>query len=82
MKPGRLLWVMILGMFAPCVHAACPTDLDVALMTARYAHAQPASNPPADMTMADAICGRDKFTRFLAELRQGRRLQAVSVRFK
>ena len=29
-------------------------------MAARFANLQPVPNPPADMTMADAVCGRDK----------------------
>jgi 2-keto-4-pentenoate hydratase len=69
-EPVKPVWVpcsVVFGVFAPCVHAACPTDLDVALMAAHYAHLQPVSNPPSDMTMTDAICGRDKFTRFLAQ---------------
>jgi 2-keto-4-pentenoate hydratase len=56
-----------LGMFAVNVHAACPSDLDVALLAARYANREPAPNPPADMTMEDARCGRDKFTSFLGQ---------------
>jgi 2-keto-4-pentenoate hydratase len=48
-------------------HAACPSDVDTALMTARYANLQAVANPPSDMTMTDAICGRDKFTTFLGQ---------------
>jgi 2-keto-4-pentenoate hydratase len=47
--------------------AACPSDLDTALIAARYANLQPAPNPAADLTMIDALCGRDKFTRFLGQ---------------
>lgn len=55
------------GLFALSAQAACPSDVDTALMAARYANLQPAANPPADLTMADAICGRDKFTSFLGQ---------------
>lgn len=48
-------------------YGACPSDLDAAAMTARYANLQAVPNPPADLTMADALCGRDKFTAFLAQ---------------
>jgi 2-keto-4-pentenoate hydratase len=47
--------------------AACPSDLDTAVMAARYANLQPAPNPPADLNMTDAVCGRDKFVRFLEQ---------------
>jgi 2-keto-4-pentenoate hydratase len=47
--------------------AACPSDVDAALMAARYANLQPAPNAPADLTMTDALCGRDKFVRFLGQ---------------
>ncbi len=56
-----------LGMFASCVDAACPPDADTALMAARFANLQPTPNPRADLTMADAVCGRDAFTRFLGQ---------------
>lgn len=56
-----------LGTFALCAHAACPSDADTALMAARFANLQPTPNPPADLTMADALCGRDTFTRFLGQ---------------
>jgi 2-keto-4-pentenoate hydratase len=47
--------------------AACPSDIDTAMMAARYANLQPAPNPPADLSMADAVCGRDKFVQFLGQ---------------
>ena len=53
------------------VHAACPSDLDAAVMAARFANAQAAPNAPADLSMADAVCGRDKYARFLGQT-QGR----------
>ena len=49
------------------VHAACPSDADAAAMAERYASLQPVPNPPADMTMSDALCGRAKFTALLAQ---------------
>lgn len=66
MKPLLLLGAG-LGALALNVHAACPSDVDTALMTARYANRQAVPNPPADMSMADALCGRDKFTAFLGQ---------------
>lgn len=48
-------------------HAACPADRDVALMAARYSNLQPVPNPPGDLTMKDALCGRDKFVEFLGQ---------------
>jgi 2-keto-4-pentenoate hydratase len=36
-------------------------------MTARYANLQVIANPPPDMTMSDALCGREKFTKFLGQ---------------
>ena len=56
-----------LGTLALSVHAACPSATDTALMAARFANLQPVPNPPADMSMADALCGRDTFTRFLGQ---------------
>jgi 2-keto-4-pentenoate hydratase len=53
--------------FTPSANAACPSDLDTAAMAARFVNLQPVPNPPADMTMADAVCGRDKLTAFLGQ---------------
>ena len=47
--------------------AACPSDLEAATMAARFASLQPAANPPPDFTMDDAVCGRDKYTKFLGQ---------------
>ena len=58
---------MCLGAFAFGVHAACPSDLDAATMAARFANLQPAASPPSDFTMDDAVCGRDKYTKFLGQ---------------
>jgi 2-keto-4-pentenoate hydratase len=51
----------------PGAQAACPTDVDAAAMAERYARLQPVPNPPADMTMDDALCGRAKFTALLGQ---------------
>jgi 2-keto-4-pentenoate hydratase len=48
-------------------HAACPSDADVAAMAKRYANLEPVPNPPADMTMSDALCGRAKFATVLGQ---------------
>lgn len=50
------------------VHAACPSDSDVAAMAARYAKLEPVPNPPASMTMSEALCGRAKFTALLGQV--------------
>ncbi len=57
----------LLCLLAPAAHAACPSDVDTALMAARFANLQPAPNPPAELTMAEALCGRDKLTALLAQ---------------
>lgn len=61
------LLAMTLGTLPLGAHAACPSDTDTALMMARFANLQPVPNPPADMSMSDALCGRDKFTQFLGQ---------------
>ena len=48
--------------------ASCPSDLQAAILAARYATLQPAPNLPADMTMVDALCGRDKYVHFLPQV--------------
>jgi 2-keto-4-pentenoate hydratase len=67
MKPVFSVCAIALWTFALSGHAACPSDVDTAAMAAHYANLQPAPNPLPDMTMADAVCGRDKFTSFLAQ---------------
>lgn len=67
MRPLLPIVALTLGTFALNVGAACPSDIDTALMAARFANLQPVPNPPADMSMADAVCGRDKFTLFLGQ---------------
>lgn len=57
----------LLFALAAGVQAACPSSTDTALMAARYAHLQPAPNPPTDLSLADAVCGRAAFTAFLAQ---------------
>lgn len=65
----RTTWVGLVAVatFASSAHAVCPTDVDTAVMAARFANLQPASNPQSEMTLADAACGRDKFTAFLSQ---------------
>lgn len=65
----RTTWVglVVVATFASSAHAVCPTDVDTAVMAARFANLQPASNPQSEMTLADAACGRDKFTAFLSQ---------------
>lgn len=67
MKSWMLLSAFVLSAFAQSAPAACPSDLDAALMAARFAHLEPVANPGSDLSMADAICGRDKYTKFLAQ---------------
>jgi 2-keto-4-pentenoate hydratase len=40
--------------------------MEAAAMAERFANLEPVPNPPADMTMSDALCGRAKFTALLA----------------
>lgn len=67
MKQAPWIGFITVATFALSAHAACPTDIDTALMAARYANLQPAPNPQSDMTLADAACGREKFTAFLTQ---------------
>lgn len=67
MKQTPWVGFITVATFALSAHAACPSDIDTALMAARYANLQPAPNPQSDMTLADAACGRDKFTAFLTQ---------------
>lgn len=43
----------------------CPTDAQVADTVRRYVALEPEPNPSASMTMAGAVCGRDKLVRAL-----------------
>ena len=58
--------VIVTWGFTSSAGAACPSDLDAAMMAARYANREAVPNPPP-MSMADAACGRDRYTRFLAQ---------------
>lgn len=49
----------------------CPTDAEIAEMARRYVALEPAANPAESMTMAGAVCGRDKLVRALGAT-QGR----------
>jgi 2-keto-4-pentenoate hydratase len=66
-KVGQMLLAAALNALPAVVVAACPSDIDTALMAARFANLQPAPNPAADLAMADAQCGRDKFTNLLGQ---------------
>jgi 2-keto-4-pentenoate hydratase len=67
MKQAPWVGFITVATLALSAHAACPSDIDTALMAARYANLQPAPNPPSEMTLADAVCGRDKFAAFLIQ---------------
>ena len=67
MKHLNRITMMVLSTWTLIAHAACPADSDAALMAARYANLQAVPNPPADMDMADALCGREKYTGFLRQ---------------
>lgn len=66
----------------------CPTDAQVEDMMKRYVALQPLSNAHESMTMAGAVCGRDKFSRALGRdqgrvvgYKAGLTNQAVQKRF-
>lgn len=65
--PRRAATALLLWVLAAGARAACPASTDTALMAARYAHLQPAPNPPATLSLEDALCGRAAFTAFLAQ---------------
>ena len=67
MRAWALPAVVALGALALPARGACPEDAEVALMAARHANRQLVPDPSTELTMADAICGRDKFTNFLAQ---------------
>lgn len=52
---------------AATAHAACPTDLEAASIAARVVNLQPIPNPPAELSMADALCARDRINRYLEQ---------------
>ncbi len=58
-----------LGLFllAASAQAACPGDLEMAGLAARYVAREPLPLPAADLTPAEAACGRDKLVAFLAQ---------------
>lgn len=72
MKPQAVALALSALALAPFARAACPSDVDVALAAARYANLQPVPNPPADISLADAVCARDKLIGFLAQQNLGR----------
>jgi 2-keto-4-pentenoate hydratase len=67
MKALLALAAVGLAALAPNVHGACPSDADAAAMAKRFASLEAAPNPPADMTMSDALCGRAKYTALLGQ---------------
>jgi 2-keto-4-pentenoate hydratase len=67
MRVGIRIAVMTACILPLGASAACPSDLEAAMMAARYANLQPAPNAPSDLSMEDAVCGREKFTRFLGQ---------------
>lgn len=72
MRFPRLILAVSVAAFSAGVQAACPSDLDMALVAARYANLQPAPNPPQGMSPADAACARAKFLRFIGQQGLGR----------
>ena len=55
---------------AGCAHFApdpptCPSQAQIADMARRYVALEPEPNPPESLTMAGALCGRDKLVRAL-----------------
>lgn len=56
---------------AGLARAACPSDVEAAALAARFEALTPIATPGPELTMADAVCGRDKLARFLAQ-RQGK----------
>jgi len=71
---NRSLVSLIVGAFAlsGCASLApepsgCPSQSDVAALTAAFVALKPVPNPPADLSAAAAICGRDKFNQQLGQ---------------
>lgn len=50
---------------APGARAACPSDADAAVLAAQYLHRELVPDPPPGLSMDDALCGREKFVRFV-----------------
>lgn len=66
----RLTLVAALATFAAFssnAQSACPSDEEVASIAERFAKVQRVANPPADMSMDDAVCGRDKLAKLLSK---------------
>lgn len=61
------LAALALGLAALPAYAACPTDLEAALVAAAIVARQPVTAPAAEMSMEDGLCGRDKVVRYLAQ---------------
>lgn len=65
MKALSPLTAACLGSLVLNVSAACPSDSDAAAMAGQFARLEPVPNPPSDLTLSDAFCGRAKFTAIL-----------------
>lgn len=62
----RLAALALAACSAGMAAAACPSDIEVARLAARYMALEPADNP-APMSVADAACGRDKLVAYLEQ---------------
>lgn len=54
--------------FPAAVHAACPTDLEAAVVAAAIVALQPVPRPAGELSLADGMCGRDKVVRYLRQV--------------
>lgn len=63
MKQTPWVGFITVATFALSAHAACPPDIDTALMAARYANLQPAPNPQPEMTVTFRRNGAGTFRR-------------------
>lgn len=64
----RRVALPLLALWACHAQASCPSDLQAAALAARYANLEPAPSLTADMSMIDALCGRDKYAHFLPQV--------------
>ena len=64
---GVALWAVISGC-ATGAMAACPSDLEAATTAARYVHREKIANPDPAMSVADAVCARDKLLAYLTQV--------------
>ena len=61
MKLVPYVSAVAVSMLVCSAQAACPSDTEITAIVARYVSLEAVPNPPSDMTMEDAACGRDKF---------------------